>query len=144
HHFGTLELTVLLDVIADRLLAPTHYRFHHGEEDRLALAVMAVLHRNLIGIEILEPWVERLVASLTRPKVPESATAPEWPTPAAQNTRAFLRALHLQLALGVRPQPIPGDEVLFHTPPQVRADLLLVLIRAIRTTEPDVFGSTES
>lgn len=141
-HFGTLELTVLLDVVADRLLSPTSYRFHHGEDDRLALVVMAVLHRNLIGIEILEPWIERLVAGLAKPKVPESSTAPEWPTPAAQNTRGFLRALHLQLAVGVRGQPIPGDEALFRTPPEVRADLLLVLIRALRTTEPDIFGST--
>lgn len=142
HHFGTLELTVLLDVVADRLLSPTEYRFHHGEDDRLALAVMAVLHRNVIGIDVLEPWIERLVAGMARPKPDESESAPEWPTPAAGNTRAFLRALHLQLALGVQGRPTPHDAALFRKPPDVRADLLLVLIRALRSSEPEIFGST--
>lgn len=142
HHFGTLELTVLLDVVADRLLAPTAYRFDHHEDDRLALAVMAVLHRNLVGIDVLEPWIERLAAALNRPKVPGTTTpCPQWPTPVAGNTRSFLRALHLQLALGVRGKPTPQDAALFRQPPRVRADLLLVLLRVLRGTEPEVFSS---
>ena len=57
---GRLELTVLLDVIADRLLEPTRTRLVHGEDDRLAMATMQVLRRNLVGLEVLEPWVARL------------------------------------------------------------------------------------
>lgn len=141
HHFGKLELTVLLDVIADRLLTPTTYRLHHGEDDRLAFAVMTVLHRNLIGIEVLEPWVERLAVGMAPPEPPNDETAPEWPTPAAGNTANFLRALHLQLALGVRGQPTDQDAELFGKPPQARADLLLVLLRALRRSQPWLFST---
>lgn len=132
-HFTKLELTVLLDVVADRLLTPTAYRFVHGEDDRLAFAVMTVLHRNLITIELLEPWIERLAAALVRPERDEGElTAPEWPTPVAFNTASFLRELHLQLALGVRGESTTQDADLFRRPPKVRADLLLVLLRVLR------------
>lgn len=134
-HFGKLELTVLLDVVADRLLTPTEYRLTHGEDDRLAFAVMTVLHRNLITIELLEPWVERLAVALEAPERAEGElTAPEWPSAVAFNTASFLRELHLQLALGVRGGDTPRDADLFRRPPQVRADLMLVLLRVLRRT----------
>jgi hypothetical protein len=139
-HFGKLELTVLLDVVADRLLTPTRYRFVHGEDDRLALAIMAVLHRNTLGIDVLEPWVERLATGLVPPPVKDGDPPPEWPTPTAGNTAAFLRALHLQLALGVQGYPTPQDAALFANPPHVRADLLLVLIRVLRSSQPHLFA----
>jgi hypothetical protein len=135
-HFGKLELTVLLDVVADRLLTPTQYRLTHGEDDRLAFAVMTVLHRNLITIELLEPWVERLAAALVMPEHAEGSegepTTPEWPSAVAFNTASFLRELHLQLALGVRGGESTQDADLFRRPPRVRADLLLVLLRVLR------------
>ncbi|HEY6740489.1 MAG TPA: DUF2785 domain-containing protein [Actinopolymorphaceae bacterium] len=139
HHFGKLELTVLLDVIADRLLTPTPYRLTHGEDDRLAYAVMAILHRNQIGIEVLEPWIERLLQGILPPQTDDNGPAPEWPSPAAVNTERFLRSLHLQLALGVRGKETPRDVALFGRPPRVRADLLLVLIRALRRSHPETF-----
>lgn len=138
-HFGKLELTVLLDVVGDRLLAPTRYRFYHGEDDRIARAVMTILHRNLLGIDVLEPWIERLAAGLVQPAASSSKPPPEWPPPPSFNTRSFLRALHLQLALGIRGQPTPRDAELYGSPPLVRADLLLVLLRVLRSTEPDIF-----
>ena len=46
---GPLELTVLLDVVADRLLAATGTRLVHGEDDRLAAATTQVLRRDLVG-----------------------------------------------------------------------------------------------
>ena len=42
-------LSVLLDVIADRLVTDTQYRWVHGEDDRLAHATMAILRRNLLA-----------------------------------------------------------------------------------------------
>jgi hypothetical protein len=140
-HFGKLELTVLLDVVADRLLTPTPYRLFHGEYDRLAFAIMAILHRNRLGIDVLEPWVERLALGVVPPERVESDPAPEWPTPAAGNTTAFLRALHLQLALGVHGAQTPADVELFGKPPDVRADLLLVLLRVLRATDPTIFSA---
>lgn len=126
--FGLQELTVLLDVVADRLLAPTTYRLVDGEPDRLAYAVMAVLHRNTVPQKVLDPWVARLGAALQPGAGPRS--------PSAHNTEMFLRCLHLQLANGVRPQPVRRDDELFAAPPNVRADLILTVIGVLRSSTP--------
>jgi hypothetical protein len=115
---GRLELTVLLDVVADRLLTESDQRLIHGEEDRLAAATMAVLRRDLVGPEVLEPWLARLVAS-ARPDSP----AEDDPYRVAGNVQPFLRALYLQLAFAPNP-------------PAHRADLLLVLIEHLRASNP--------
>ncbi len=139
-HFRGPELSVLLDVVADRLLRPTQHVLRHGEDDRLAYAVMAALHRNLVDEQALEGWLARLGSGLRRP----AGTDPEldeWPTPSAANTQAFLRALHLQLALGVRGRDeMPGDAELFAEPPRDRADLLLGLIEQQRAASKWLFG----
>jgi hypothetical protein len=128
---------VLLDVVADRLLQPTTYRLHHGEDDRLAYAVMASLHRNLLPAGVVEPWIARLGAALSAPR-----GATEWPSPTAFNTQNFLRALHLQLATGVRAQDVPGDQVLFAAPPRERADLILAVLEALRSASPWLYRRT--
>ena len=115
---GRLELTVLLDVLADRLLAPTEHRFVHGEDDRLAAATMRVLRRDLVGIDVLDPWLARIAQSADT-----TVTDGGDPFLARGNVQSYLRALHLQLAL---------------TPsaPACRADLLLSLIDRLRETNP--------
>ncbi len=130
-HFGIHELTVLLDVVADRVLTPTTYRMHYGEDDRLAYAVMAVLHRNLVPATVVEPWITRIGSALRAPRGVD-----EWPCPTAFNAQAFLRALHLQLASGVRGQDNPGDEVLFATLPRERANLILTIVETLRAAAP--------
>ena len=113
---GRLELTVLLDVIADRLSGPTEFRITHGEDDRLASATMTLLRRELLPMDVLDPWVARLV----------QAAGPMTegdPYVVAGNVQSFLRALHLQLALAPNP-------------PACRADLLLSLISGLKTTNP--------
>jgi hypothetical protein len=100
-HFGRLELTVLLDVIADRVLTPTSYIWRHGEDDRLAYAVMTLLHRNELDPVIVEPWLVRLGHGIKPPQTRGHLEA-EWPSPGVRNASSFLRALHLQLALGVQ------------------------------------------
>ncbi len=115
---GRLELTVLLDVIADRLLAPTRARLVHGEDDRLAMATMRVLRRNLVGLDVLEPWVARL-AGHAQP----AAEGDDDPYLVAGNVQSYLRSLHLQVALAPRP-------------PACRADLLLVLIDQLKRANP--------
>lgn len=113
--FGRLELTVLLDVVADRLLTPTTARFGHGEDDRLASATLQVLRRDLVGLDVLEPWVARLAAGSRPGPVVDDRD----PWLVTGNVRSYLRALHLLLAVGEQP-------------PQVRADLLLVLLQQLR------------
>ena len=119
---GRLELTVLLDVIADRVLSETDQRLAHGEDDRLARATMEVLRRDLVSLEVLEPWLARLGAS-ARPE--HRGTSDPWRV--AGYVQGFLRSLHLQLALSARP-------------PAHRADLLLAVIEQLRTSNADLLG----
>lgn len=114
--FDAPELTVLLDVMADRLLLPTPHRLTSGEPDRLARATSAVLSRELVSLDVLERWVARIRQGATGV---EGAASDPWTR--TFNARAFLRALHLRLAVS-------------HERPAVRTDLLLVVIDAIRTT----------
>jgi hypothetical protein len=118
-HVATPELTVILDVIADRVLLPVDRLFTNGEPDRLALATIQVLRRNAVPLAVLEPWIARLAAA--------AGTLASYddrdPYLRGGNAEAFLRALHLQLALGPRP-------------PAVRSDLLLVVVDALRSSNP--------
>jgi hypothetical protein len=136
-HLSSLEQTALLDVVADRLLAPTSHVWRHGEDDRLAYAVMAIVHRGDVGVNVLEPWVRRVGQGIRQPAT--RGAAPEWPTPVAVNATNFLRALHLQLALGVRAQG-PLDLHLFAEPPRDRADLMLVLLEQLRAASPWLYA----
>jgi hypothetical protein len=117
-HFATNELTVLLDVLADRLSLPSDTVLTHGEPDRMAAATMSILRRNVVPLRVLEPWVAR-IASTARRRSGEDRD----PFLATGNAQAFLRALYLQLALAPRP-------------PEVRSDLLLVLVDALRQSNP--------
>ncbi|MCW2755362.1 MAG: hypothetical protein JWQ32_2773 [Marmoricola sp.] len=121
-YLGRLELTVVLDMVADRLLAPTDEFFVCGEDDRLAFATMHVLRRDILALDVLEPWVARVAAGAT-----PRGTAAQNPFHVAGNVQAYLRSLHLQLALGTQ-----------H--PSVRTDLLLVLMSHLRATNPAYFA----
>lgn len=122
-HLSTAEMTVILDVIADRLLTVVDRVYSNGEPDRLASATMAVLRRNSVPMSVLEPWINRLAAGATHPPTDTGVD----PFLAAANAQAFLRALYLQLALG-------------NKPPTVRADLMLVLVGALRSTNHGMFA----
>lgn len=114
---GRLELTVLLDVIADRLLTESD-RLLHGEDDRLAAATMAILRRDVVSLEVVEPWIARL-ATKARPDFDRDGD----PYTVAGNVQPFLRAVYLQLSLAPNP-------------PAQRADLLLTLIEQLRRVNP--------
>ena len=124
-HLSTNELTVVLDVIADRMLLPVDRLFTAGEPDRLALATMKVLRRNRVPLRVLEPWIARLAAAAT----PRSSHDDHDPYLAGGNAEAFLRSLYLQLSLG----PLP---------PEVRSDLLLVVVDALKETNPHYLRPT--
>lgn len=116
--FGRLELTVLLDVLTDRLVAPTEHRFVHGEDDRLAAATMAILRRDVLEIDVLEPWLARLAEHA----VPTNDGHDDL-FQVTGNVQSYLRTLYLQLSLASKP-------------PSCRANLLLVLIEHLKHSNP--------
>ena len=120
---GRPELTVLLDVVSDRLVAPTEHRLVQGEADRMSLATMTILRRDLIDVDVLEPWMARLVE-----QAPQTESVGTDPSSSNDNVESYLRSLHLQLALTPNP-------------PRCRSDLLLVVIEALRKANPNVLGS---
>jgi hypothetical protein len=124
-HVATPELTVVLDVIADRVLLPVDRLFTAGEPDRLALATMKVLRRNLVPLRVLEPWIARLAAAAGT----QGSYDDRDPFLVGGNAQAFLRALYLQLAMGPKP-------------PEFRTDLLLVLVDALKATNPHYLSTT--
>jgi uncharacterized protein DUF2785 len=129
-HLDEGGLMVLLDTVADRLTAPTETVFVSREADRFAHATMSLLHRDVVDLALLEPWVRRLREAWA------GAGEHGEPMPAqASNTIAFVRALHLQLLLGVRPTDA-DTAAHFAQPPAVRVDLLALLQPALRTTGP--------
>lgn len=116
-------LLVLLEVIADRVLEPTPEFYVAGETDRLALAAMDTLRRNLVDVEALDPWLTRL-AERAQPDQDD----PVHPFRVNGNVQSFLRAFHLQLALA--PER-----------PEMRPDLLLALFERLRSTNPTYLRS---
>lgn len=113
-HLMGPELTVLLDVVGERLTGPATPAFVDGETDHLAAVVVDVLRREKLPVDLVEAWLRRV----TTTDVPAHH----------HNVIAFARSLHLQLALGERP-------------PQTRADLMLVLVDVLRGLSPQFLGS---
>jgi hypothetical protein len=138
-HLQSLHLGVLLDVIAERVVAATPSVLVDGEDDRLALAGLTIVHRNLVDTDQLDEWVATMARALTRPR--GHLTDHTWPTPAAKNTSAFLRALHVHLAIGIAPA---HNAAAFAEPPEGRSDLLLALLRAIPTFTPWMYSGRVS
>jgi hypothetical protein len=114
-HLGTPELTVLLDVLADRVLLASP-PWVHGEPDRLAYATLEVLRRNLAPFHVVEPWVARIAAAADHRDRGASD-----PYASSANPQQYLRSLHLQVTLA---PDQPAD----------RPDLLLCLVDALRAT----------
>jgi hypothetical protein len=124
-HLGVHELTVLLDVLADRVVADTGPLLA-GEPDRIAAAVLAVLNRALVPMSIVEPWLSRIAANAD-PSAAGAGTGSGSgsesadPYRSTHNPQQLLRALYLQLAAG------PAR-------PPHRADLVLATVDALRAT----------
>ncbi len=122
-HLSAPELTVLLDVVADRVLAD-EAPYAHGETDRHAQAVLAVLRRDLVPVSVVQPWLRRLGAAASTRRTPRGN-----PYAGTLNAEALLRSLliHLELAEPAVPE---------------RADLLLAIIDVLRATNPHTLGPT--
>jgi hypothetical protein len=115
-HLAGPELSVLLDVLAERVLdQPADEPLAAGEPDRIAAAALRILRRNALGVDALEPWIHRIGAAANAYRGPVD----EDPFASTAAPQALLRALFVHLSLA--PEP-----------PLVRPDLLLVVIDALR------------
>lgn len=133
-YLGVDELSVVLEVVGERLLSPTEHLMVAGEPDRLAFATTSLLHRDLVTTETVEAWLDRLSS------VWAEAPTPGMPEPAVRaNTVAFLRALHLQLLLGVHGTPAQDVRADGALAPAMRADALIALQRSLRSSAPWVY-----
>jgi hypothetical protein len=91
------DLLNILTAVSYKMVHSTHHVYIHGEDDRLASAVIEILRRNLIPLEKVEVWAR----SLTAPGGLDwkGAYIDEEKNRAFQNTRNLLRSIHLHLQL---------------------------------------------
>jgi hypothetical protein len=122
-HLDIPELSVILDVIADRIVDPETPLLLSGESDRLAVTVVTVLRRNLIPLNMVEPWLARVAAAAD----PHARRRDGDPYRGTHNAAAFLRSLYLHLELTT---PAPA----------IRPDTLLTLVDLLRRTNPFTLG----
>ncbi|HEX4700408.1 MAG TPA: DUF2785 domain-containing protein [Actinomycetes bacterium] len=95
---GRTMLMELLHLLVSRTIAPTTEHWVQDEDDRVAVAAMSVLSRNLLLVADVTPEIQRLGDTWR--------TAPSGPIPAqVDNAVRLARTLHLQLTLGVRVSP---------------------------------------
>jgi hypothetical protein len=107
-NLGANDLQKILSAISTKIIHATHYIYIHGEDERLASAVIEGLRRNLLSLEEVEAWT---ISFLT----PDSnnwkgAYMDEEKNRAFQNTRNLLRSIYLQLCSD--PEELPNREPL--------------------------------
>ena len=84
------DLEQILKAISNKLIDSTNWVYIHGEDERLANAVVAVLGRDLVSAEFLNDWLK----SFTEPeKSWEGAYMEEGQVKAFHNVRNFLRSV---------------------------------------------------
>jgi hypothetical protein len=102
------DLQKILNAISTKMMHATDYLYIHGEDERLASAVIEVLRRNLIPPEKVETWAK----SFLQPdgKDWKNAFVDEARNRAFQNTRNLLRSIYLGLLFDQ--ETMPGKEAL--------------------------------
>jgi uncharacterized protein DUF2785 len=80
----------ILQGISNKLIHSTNWTYIHGEDDRLASAIMTILQRNLVTTDFLKNWFE----SFAKPeKSWDGAYTDEGQAKAFHNVRNLLRSL---------------------------------------------------
>jgi hypothetical protein len=80
----------ILKAIADKLVRSTNWVYIHGEDERLAKAVIAILERNMIVLDFLQEW---LTSFIKPEKSWRGSYTDEGQARAFHNVRNFLRSL---------------------------------------------------
>lgn len=111
-HITAELLGTMLVAIANKLIMPVDYVYVHSEDERLAMAVVDILKREILDRDILEEFVNHLL------KVHEmGADRAKFDTmvhATYMNVKNFLRALYFRLSFVDTPVVEPDDlEIIF-------------------------------
>ena len=93
-HLGEDELARMLSGIAHKIMRSSNYVYIHREDERLANAIVEILNRDLLDFGAVEQWVNSFVQT---DMFTFSGTFHEEISRVYQNTRNFLRSVHLQI-----------------------------------------------
>ena len=85
-----LDLEKILQGMADKLVHSSNWIYLHGEDERLANAVMSILGRSLVSVDFLRSWLKSLVEPEPDWK---GAYMDEGQAKAFHNVRNFLRSV---------------------------------------------------
>src|SRR5260221_9986930 len=100
------DLEKILQSMANNLVHSTNWVYIHGEDDRLANAVLMILQRNLVTTDFLKTWLD----SFIKPeKSWNGAYMEEGQAKAFHNSRDFLRSLSVTIRTA---DEIPEKETL--------------------------------
>lgn len=127
-HLDSAQAKVLLGSVVVRLRTSDSGPLLFGEDDRLAYATMTLLHRGDLGVAELRQATEPL-AHLGRSEQRYDLDPHAY---SRLNTLNWLRALYLQLRLGVQPMPWVTDASHFARPVRDRAEMLATLEETLR------------
>jgi hypothetical protein len=86
------DLSKILNIISEKIIGSTDYLYIHGEDERLARAVIETLRRDMVGIEKVEAWAKSFIEQDWK-----GAYTDEDRNRAFQNTRNLLRSIYLEL-----------------------------------------------
>jgi hypothetical protein len=95
-HITRDMLGMMLKAIADKLLTPVDYVYIHGEDERLALAAVGILKREMLDNTMLEEFVNYLLTVLEMAE-PDGAFNIVFHA-TYTNVKNFLRAFYFRLA----------------------------------------------
>jgi hypothetical protein len=115
------DLVNMLNAVSDKMVQSTNQVYIHGEDDRLASAVIEILRRDLLPLEKVQAWTR----SFTSPDGLDwkGVYIDEERNRAFQNTRNLLRSIHLHLLL--------EEEGIPH-----RERLISIFLEALRNLKP--------
>lgn len=90
-HLEESDLWKILNAISDKIIHSTNYIYIHGEDERLAIAVIEILRRDLISIKKVNSWAKSFIDHNWK-----GAFTNEEGNRAFQNTRNLLRSIYLE------------------------------------------------
>ncbi|HMU92264.1 MAG TPA: DUF2785 domain-containing protein [Anaerolineales bacterium] len=90
-HLGATELEHILSAVSEKMRAAKNWIYIHGEDDRLARAIVTALAREELSLEQVKAWFENLTTDW------KGAWDHEEQSRAYLNARNLLRAIHLRI-----------------------------------------------